>query len=87
MPWALRIKKKAQKQIRKLSRSDRERIAAALNQMLDNPFAGDVMRLRGIPGDFRHRVGSYRIFFTVEPAARVLNIHAVRRRQTTTYKR
>jgi len=87
MPWALRIEKKAQKQLRRLPKPDRQRIASALDQMLENPYGGDVLRLQGMLGDFRRRVGSYRIFFSVEASLGIVHIHAVLRRKTTTYKR
>ena len=87
MPWVLRIEKRAQKQIRRLPRPDRERILSALDQMLESPYGGDVLRLQGMRGDFRRRIGSYRIFFSVESAVRLVHIYAVSRRQTTTYKK
>ena len=87
MPWALRIDKKAQKQLRRLPPPDRKRIASALDQMLESPYGGDVLRLQGMRGDFRRRVGSYRIFFSVEPPLRLIHIHRVLRRKTTTYKK
>lgn len=55
--------------------------------MLENPYGGDVLRLQGMRGDFRRRVGSYRIFFSVEAPLGIVHIHAVLRRKTTTYKR
>lgn len=87
MPWALRIEKKAQKQLRRLPKPDRQRIASALDQMLENPYGGDVLRLQGMRGDFRRRVGSYRIFFSVEASLGIVHVDAVLRRKPATYKR
>lgn len=87
MSWVLRIEKKANKQLRRLPKTDRKRIASALDQMLESPYGGDVLRLQGLLGDFRRRVGNYRIFFSVEPPLRLVHIHSVLRRKTTTYKK
>ena len=55
--------------------------------MLENPYGGDVLRLQGMLGDFRRRVGSYRIFFSVEASLGIVHVDAVLRRKPATYKR
>jgi mRNA-degrading endonuclease RelE of RelBE toxin-antitoxin system len=53
--------------------------------MADDPFAGDVLKLEGEKDRWRRRVGNYRIFFTVDQAARTVAVSAIVRRTSTTY--
>jgi mRNA-degrading endonuclease RelE of RelBE toxin-antitoxin system len=53
--------------------------------MADDPFAGDVLKLEGEDNLWRRRVGSYRIFFAVDNAARTVAISAIIRRTSKTY--
>jgi mRNA-degrading endonuclease RelE of RelBE toxin-antitoxin system len=62
---------------------DRERILAALAEMAQNPFVGDIKKLGD--GEYRRRVGSYRIFFDLHRAERVVFVSRVERRTSTTY--
>ena len=55
--------------------------------MEQNPFVGDIARLTGQPTAFRRRVGDWRIFFDVDLKALVVDVSAVERRTTTTYRR
>ena len=83
--WRVEPRKSATRQVERLARPDRARIAAAINAMADDPFAGDVVRLKGEGGLFRRRVGDYRIFFEVDRAERLVIVHEVVRRTSTTY--
>jgi mRNA-degrading endonuclease RelE of RelBE toxin-antitoxin system len=53
--------------------------------MAEDPFSGDVLKLEGQNNRWRRRVGSYRIFFTVDTRSRVVAVSAVVRRTSTTY--
>jgi mRNA-degrading endonuclease RelE of RelBE toxin-antitoxin system len=53
--------------------------------MADDPFSGDVLKLEGTSNLWRRRVGSYRIFFAVDSAAKSIAITAISRRTSSTY--
>ena len=53
--------------------------------MCDNPFVGDVARLKSQPAAWRRRVGNYRIFFDVFPEELRIDIVEISRRTSTTY--
>jgi mRNA-degrading endonuclease RelE of RelBE toxin-antitoxin system len=53
--------------------------------MILNPFTGDVLKLEGEGSRWRRRVGSYRIFFTVDSSTRVVAVSAIMRRASNTY--
>ncbi|HUP03551.1 MAG TPA: hypothetical protein VMU19_06155 [Bryobacteraceae bacterium] len=50
-----------------------------------DPFSGDLKRLHAQPMAWRRRVGSYRILFDADHAQRIVVIHGVERRTSTTY--
>ncbi len=84
MNWRLQIAKGAQKSLAKFPAKDQQRILAALESMGTNPFIGDNIRLRGEPKTWR-RVGSYRIFFDVDPIRQVIDVVEIARRTSMTY--
>jgi mRNA-degrading endonuclease RelE of RelBE toxin-antitoxin system len=45
------------------------------------------VRLTNQPTAFRRRVGDWRIFFDVDPKLRLVEVTAVERRTTTTYRK
>lgn len=47
MTWKVEITGPAQKDLRKLPSADKARVEAALATMRDDPFAGDIVRLKG----------------------------------------
>ena len=85
MTWRLQIARRAQRELQRLPAKDRQRIAAALIEMRENPFSGDIARLRAERTSWRRRVGSYRIFFDVHPEPLVVDVVEIARRTSTTY--
>jgi mRNA-degrading endonuclease RelE of RelBE toxin-antitoxin system len=53
--------------------------------MRENPFGGDIARLRNQPAAWRRRVGDWLIFFDLHTAQHIVDIVDVRRRRSTTY--
>ena len=53
--------------------------------MSQDPFSGDIVRLKNLPVTFRRRVGSWRIFFDVHPERQVVSVVDNVRRTSTTY--
>lgn len=84
MEWTVVLAGPARKSLRRIPAGDRTRILAALGEMQQNPFQGDVKKLRGLPG-FRRRVGDWRIFFELVPERKHVVITAVERRTSATY--
>jgi len=84
MEWTVVLAGPARKALKRIPAGDRTRILAALDQMQQNPFHGDIRKLQGLPG-FRRRVGNWRILFEVVPERRHVVIAAIERRTSTTY--
>ena len=85
MTWGLQVTGPAQKDLRKLPAKDQAHIKAALTAMQEDPFSGDIVRLRAQPTAWRRRVGSYRILFDVYPEQLLVVVAAITRRTSTTY--
>jgi mRNA-degrading endonuclease RelE of RelBE toxin-antitoxin system len=69
MAWNLQLARDAARAVERLPTKDRTRLIAAFRAMAENPFGGDIKRLRNERAAFRRRVGSYRVFFDVDGGA------------------
>ena len=85
MVWTVTVAKPAQKQVARFPARDQLRIAGALLEMVAEPFSGDTLKLEGAANRFRRRVGSYRIFFALDTAAKTVAVSAITRRTSQTY--
>jgi mRNA interferase RelE/StbE len=74
--WEVVLAPAAIRDLRRLSRTDRERIAAAIDRLP----VGDVRRLRGRTPEWRLRIGDWRVRFERDDAARRINVLAIRSR-------
>ena len=59
------ISRAAERQLRKLSREDQERVSRAMLALADDPFPKGARKLAGYDDVFRVRVGQYRILYSV----------------------
>jgi len=55
-----------QKVINKMDRPTRERIIKRIKELQKSPWLGDVKPLKGLPGEWRTRVGDWRIIYAVD---------------------
>ena len=63
MKYQIIIEKRAEKFIRKQTKDNQIRILTAIYKL---PSEGDIKPLKGNAGNYRLRVGTFRIIFTVE---------------------
>jgi len=84
MEWTVVLAGPAKKALKRIPTGDRTRILAALGEMQQNPFEGDIRKLQGLPG-FRRRVGNWRILFEGVLDRRHVVVAAIERRTSTTY--
>jgi mRNA interferase RelE/StbE len=81
MSWKVEIKPSAEKSYRKLNKDTQRRIKEALQklELSTNPFLqGNVRPLTGeLKGDYRLRVGDWRILFTPDEESKVLHVYAI----------
>ncbi len=81
MSWTIEIKPNAEKQYLKLDKKVRKRVkkSLALLENSENPFKSkNIKSLTGeLKGDFRLRVGKWRILFTPEKKIKKLYVYAI----------
>ncbi len=87
MAWDLRVSRRAAKVLRRTGSKDQRLLARALEQIRQSPFQGDVRRLKGEPSSLRHRAGAWRIFVQVDLEAMLIEVSAIERRTSTTYRK
>ena len=88
MTWAIELSAAAEKDLKRIPRDRQVRIERAIDEMEENPFAGDVKALQGREwkGRYRKRVGQYRIIFTVDHKTSAVAISAILIRSEKTYR-
>jgi len=81
MSWRVELKPNAVKQYDKLDKRTRQRITKALGELENtaNPlFHNDVRPLVGkLRGDYRLRVGGWRLLFTPDEAQKLIHVYAI----------
>lgn len=81
MSWKIEIKPSAEKTYRRLDRPTRKRIREALLELEEsrNPLLGENVRaLTGkLRGDYRLRVGEWRVLFTPDKQQKVIYVYAI----------
>jgi mRNA interferase RelE/StbE len=85
MNWSLQLTGPAQKEFRELPPKDQARVRAAFLAMEQDPFQGDIKRLKGQPSGWRRRVGNYRIIYDLYFGEHLIVIAGIVRRTSTTY--
>ena len=81
------LTRKAQKELKKIDRSDRDRILDAVDDLQNDAFPPGSKKLRGNPVDdtdrsfWRLRVGDYRVIYTTEDDHLVVLVVRVRHRK------
>jgi mRNA interferase RelE/StbE len=85
MAWNLHITGPAQKEFQKLPAKDQARVKDALLAMQQDPFSGDIKRLKGQAAAWRRRVGNYRIVYDLHVQEQRIVVAGILRRTSTTY--
>jgi mRNA interferase RelE/StbE len=80
MQYQVEFKPQAERDIRRLSKTDRIRVLDALSKLQDN-LAGDVKRLANFTPEYRLRVGDYRALFEIEDENRAVVYRVCHRRR------
>ncbi|MEK6819367.1 MAG: type II toxin-antitoxin system RelE/ParE family toxin, partial [Nanoarchaeota archaeon] len=65
--WALQIDPRLAKIFKKIPQNNVKRIIAAIEQLPNNPYGGDIQKMSGEKNVWRRRVGEYRIFYEIIP--------------------
>lgn len=83
--WVLQIDESVHKFLSRIPRKDAKRIILVVSTLPDNPFFGDIQKMKGEENVWRRRVGSYRIRYELILKERVIHVFLVERRTSSTY--
>ena len=81
MEYAINLKPKAVKDLRKIERAQAIRIADSLER-LQQDLQGDVKKLTNHTPEYRLRVGDYRVLFEIDGTDRVIVYRIMHRRES-----
>jgi mRNA interferase RelE/StbE len=79
--YKLVVKPSVEKDLRSLPKPMVARTLEQIEQLKENPFPRQSIKLAGAEQLYRLRIGDYRIIYGVEVAAKVITIHYVRHRR------
>ena len=85
MNWIIIINARVEKKLRKFPAGDYRRIREAINDLVVDPFWGDIEKLVDQENNWRRRVGNYRIFCEIFQEKKLVYIVGIKRRTSSTY--
>jgi len=85
MSWNAVLTKVARKHLDKIPAHDAEAIKIVIQQMEENPYFGDIVKLGGESNRWRRRAGNYRLMYNLLSKERIIFIYDIRRRTSNTY--
>ena len=74
------LKPSAEKELRALPKPVRPRVLARLEDLVRDPMSRLAVKLAGGEGQYRVRVGDYRIIYGVDTRNRQITVHYIRHR-------
>lgn len=83
--WVLQIDSAVLKDLKRFPQKDYQRIITAIQSLPNDPFTGDIQKMKGEKSVWRRRIGSYRLFYEILSEEKVIHVFRVERRTTQTY--
>ena len=83
--WELHIDDKVYKALKKIPKQEVRKITHAIRVLPDDPYAGDLRKVRGEAATWRRRIGEYRIFYEVHQAEVRIDVRWIERKGSKTY--
>lgn len=83
--WDLQVDSGVYKVLKYIPRHDVEVLLEVIRLLPANPYFGDIQKMKGEDNTWRRRVGSYRIFYRVQVAKKVILVFHLERRNSRTY--
>lgn len=83
--WDLEIDPQLFKELKRIPKDYSEQILGVVRVLPNDPFAGDIQKMKGEKDTWRRRVGAYRIFYEVFVEEKSIRVFHVERRTSKTY--
>ena len=85
MNWELRIDGAVKKQLQRIPKKESRHLFMVIQELVVNPYAGDIEKMEGTDDLWRRRVGSYRIKYEINVAKKIIHVISAERRTSNTY--
>lgn len=83
--WDLQIDPSVFKFLKKIHQHDAEALLSVIYMLPVAPYFGDIQKMKDEENTWRRRVGSYRIFYKIYVATKVILVFRAERRTSSTY--
>lgn len=83
--WVLQTDPQILKTLRRFPKQDTNRILEVLKSINNDPYSGDIQKIKGEENVWRRRIGSYRIFYEIYIKENTIYVFHAERRTSTTY--
>lgn len=83
--WVLQIDPQVPKTLKKTPANITKRIVTVIESLPNDPYTGDIQKMKGEDNVWRRRSGEYRIFYELLPEESIIHVFRVERRTLTTY--
>jgi mRNA-degrading endonuclease RelE of RelBE toxin-antitoxin system len=84
--WDLQIDPGVLKTLKKVPRQYVAVLLEVIRLLPSDPFFGDIQKMQGATNAWRRRVGSYRIFYTLDFSDKRILVFRIERRTSSTYR-
>jgi len=78
--YELYVERRAERGLRRLSKDDFVRVVARIKGPAENPRPVGCRKIARSSGDWRIRIGDYRVIYEIDDGARVVRVMQVRHR-------
>ena len=85
MNWVLILDDDAKRQLSKIPKEEALHIGRAIDEIVIDPYFGDIQKIKGEKETWRKRVGSYRILYELYKVQGVVYVFEIKRRTSKTY--
>ena len=83
--WVLQVDDSVCKFLSKIPRQDSERVLRAIQELPQDPFHGDIQKMRGEINVWRRRIGVFRFRYELIQAGRIIHVFLAERRVSKSY--
>ena len=83
--WDLEIDPSVFQELKKIPRHYTEGILRIVKLLPDDPYYGDIRKMKGKENIWRRRIGVYRIFYKINVREKVILVFRLERRTSRTY--
>lgn len=83
--WKLKIDPGVYKDLSKFPKNYADKILSVILLLENNPYIGDIDKIKGEENLWKRRVGRYRVFYEIYPKLNFIHVLWVERRGSNTY--